>query len=419
MPMQPESKGEREIRSAARAPGGPLAGVRVVEAGQLLAGPFAGHQLADFGAEVIKVEPPGAGDPMRDWGHHRYRDRALWWPSLARNKKSVTLNLRKEQGRELFRELVDDSDALLENFRPGTLERWNLGPETLQGSNPRLIVVRVSGFGQTGPYSGRAGFASVGEAMGGLRYVNGYPDQPPPRAGISLGDSLAGMFAVQGLLMALYWRDARGTGKGQVVDSSILESCFALMEGSLTEYDLLGEVREPSGTGLRNVAPSNIYRSADGQWVVIAANADQIFSRLCSAMGRDDLAHDERFATHEARGENSEELDRIISIWANEYSADEIDRVLTDAGVVCGPIYSIADIYDDPHFKARGMIRSAHDPEIGDMKMPGFVPRLTETPGELRWTGPASPGEHNTEVFGNMLGLSNRKIESLNSEGII
>lgn len=408
-----------ETRPATDGSPGPLEGVRIIEIGQLLAGPFAGHLLADFGAELIKVELPGAGDPMREWGHHRYKDRALWWPSLARNKKSVTLNLREERGRELFRELVDRSDALLENFRPGTLERWGLGPENLQQTNPGLVVARVSGFGQTGPYADRAGFASVGEAMGGLRYVNGYPDQPPPRAGISLGDSLAGMFAVQGMLMSLYWRDVGGSGRGQVVDSSILESCFALLEGSLTEYDLLGEVRQPSGTGLRNVAPSNIYRSRDGQWMVIAANADRIFERLCTAMEMPELAEDERFATHAARGDNAEELDGIISDWAAKHESGEIDRVLNEAGVVCGPIYSIADIYEDPHFQARGMIREAHDPEIGPLRIPGFVPRLTETPGDLRWTGPARPGEHNREVLGQVLGLSDTEIDQLRGEGIV
>ena len=269
---------------------GPLAGVRVVELGMLLAGPFTGRLLGDMGAEIIKVEPPGQPDPLRDWGHASYEGRSLWWPVQSRNKKCVTLNLREERGQELLLELVEHSDVLVENFRPGTLERWNLAPERLWEANRGLVIARVSGYGQTGPYAPRAGFASVSEAMGGIRYINGFPGEPPPRIHISLGDSLAGMFAVQGILAALYRRDALGGGRGQVVDVSLMEACFALLESMVPEYDRLGIVRGPGGTGLKGVAPSNIFKSSDGNWMVIAANADKVFGRLCEAMGRPELA---------------------------------------------------------------------------------------------------------------------------------
>ena len=292
----PRDRGGR--RAAAQPPRrdgpGPLAGVRVVELGMLLAGPFTGRLLGDMGAEIIKVEPPGQPDPLRDWGHARYEGRSLWWPVQSRNKKCVTLNLREERGQELLLGLVEQSDVLVENFRPGTLERWNLGPERLWDVNPGLVIARVSGYGQTGPYAPRAGFASVSEAMGGIRYINGFPDEPPPRIHISLGDSLAGMFAVQGILAALYRRDALGGGRGQVVDVSLMEACFALLESMVPEYDRLGIVRGPGGTGLKGVAPSNIFKSSDGKWMVIAANADKVFGRLCEAMGQPELAERRR-----------------------------------------------------------------------------------------------------------------------------
>lgn len=398
--------------------GGVLAGVRVIELGQLLAGPFAGHLLADLGAEVIKVEQPGRGDPMREWGHHRYKGRALWWPSLARNKKAVSLNLGDERGQAILRRLVEQADALVENFRPGVLEKWGLGPDALLEVNPRLVIARVSGYGQTGPYADRAGFASAGEALGGLRYLNGYPGEAPPRTGISLGDSLAGMFAVQGILAALYRRDALGGG-GQVIDASILESCFALLESAVTEYDLLGVVREPSGTGLRNVAPSNIYRSRDGKWMVIAANADTLFKRLCEAMGQPELSTDPRFVSHEARGNNAEELDAIIAAWAVGHDAAAIDRLLNDCGVVASPIYTAADISNDPHYQAREMILRVEDPDMGEIAVPGFVPKFSATPGVHRWTGPAEIGGHNHDVFGGLLGLDDEELEQLRAEGVV
>jgi formyl-CoA transferase len=398
---------------------GPLAGVRIIELGQLLAGPFTGRLLGDLGAEIIKVEAPGQPDPMRDWGHARYHERSLWWPVLSRNKKCVTLNLRTERGQELLLELVRRSDVVVENFRPGTLERWNLGFDRMREVNEGIILARVSGYGQTGPYAGRAGFASVSEAMGGLRYINGFPDEPPPRIGISLGDSLAGLFAAQGVLAALYKRDALGFRRGQIVDASILEACFALLEGTVPEYDRLGIVREPSGTSLKGIAPSNIFRSRDGKWMVIAANQNQLFRRLCEAMGRPELADDERFETHLARGENQEELDGMIGDWAAQHDAEQIDRVLNDAKVVCGPIYTIADIFQDPQFKARDMLIPHQDPEFGEYIGPGIVPKLSETPGEVRWSATWEEGSHNDEIYGDLLGLSPEERDELRQEGVL
>ncbi|MCB1362894.1 MAG: CoA transferase [Rhodobacteraceae bacterium] len=396
---------------------GPLAGLRIVEMGQLLAGPFVGTRCADFGADVIKIETPGSGDPMRNWGHNRYNDMGLWWPILARNKKSVTANLREARGQELVRRLLADADALIENFKPGTLEKWGLGPEELHAINPGLVIVRVSGFGQTGPYAARPGFASVGEAMGGIRYVNGFPDQPSPRFGISLGDTLTALFAFEGLLMALYWRDA-GAGRGQVVDASIVDSCFSMLESSVAEYDKCGVVREPSGTGLKNVSPSNSFPTSDGGWTVIAANLDPMFRRLCAAMDRPELADDPRYATHLLRGEHAEELDGLIADWTRTLTAGELQARLDRHGVVYGPIYSIADIMADPHFRARDMIRRIPDPRFGDLAVPGIAPKLTETPGDIEWLGAQTPGQDNAEIYGE-LGLSAEDIAALRDEGIL
>lgn len=410
-----------ELNANTAGPGnsGPLSGVRVIELGTLLAGPFAGRMLADFGAEVIKVEPPGRGDPLRDWGRNQYQGRTLWWPIQSRNKKLVTLDLRRPEGQELLKKLVAKADVLIENFRPGTLERWGLGWDDLSVVNPGLIMARISGYGQTGPYSQRAGFASVGEAMGGLRYINGYPDQPPPRMGISLGDSLTAMFATQGILMALYWRDTIGQGRGQVIDASIVESCFAMLESSVPEYDKLGIIRQPSGTRLDRIAPSNIYKSRDGKWMVIAANNDNLFRRLCRAMEQPELADDPRFVDHRGRGEHQDELDRIIGDWAARHDAADIDRILNEAGVVCGPIYNIADIMADPHFREREMIIEMEDPEIGPLAAPGIVPKLSATPGSANWTGAWTLGAHNEEIYSGLLGLPAAELARLQEAGII
>ena len=398
---------------------GPLSGVRVIEMGQLVAGPFVGSRMADFGAEVIKVESPGQGDAMRHWGHHRYKGRSLWWPVLARNKKTISANLREKRGQDLVRRLIGQADVLVENFKPGTLEKWGLDPESLHVINPGLIIARVSGFGQTGPYSSRPGFASVGEAMGGLRYINGFPDQPPPRTGISLGDSLAGMFATQGVLMALYWRDTIGKGKGQVVDASITESCFAMLESALPEYDKVGFIRQPSGTGLANVSPSNIFPTKDEKWVVIAANLDAMFKRLCDAMEQPELADDPRYSTHQVRGENCDELDARIADWTRGFTAAELDVRLDKHGVVSGPIYSIEDIANDPHFQARDMIQRYQDDDLGDIAVPGFVPVLSETKSEIAWLGSSEVGAHNEEIYCGLLGMTQTELQELKNDGII
>jgi formyl-CoA transferase len=398
---------------------GPLAGVRVVEVGMLLAGPFTGRLLGDMGAEIIKVEPPGQPDPLREWGKARYEGRSLWWPVQSRNKKCVTLDLRQDAGQQLLLELVRQSDVLVENFRPGTLEKWGVGPEQLWEANPRLVIARISGYGQTGPYAPRAGFASVAEAMGGIRHINGFPGEPPPRLHISLGDSLAGMFAVQGVLAALYWRDVLGGGRGQVVDVSLMEGCFALLESTVPEYDRLGIVRGPGGTGLKGVAPSNIFKSSDDKWMVIAANADNVFRRLCAAMGQPELADDARFATHRARGDNQEELEGIVADWAGRQTAADIDRVLSDAGVICGPIYTIADIFEDEHYRAREMLVTHEDPEFGKYVGPGIVPRFSETPGQVRWSASWEEGSHNRDVYGGLLGLSDEELDGLKEQGVL
>jgi crotonobetainyl-CoA:carnitine CoA-transferase CaiB-like acyl-CoA transferase len=396
---------------------GPLEGVRVLELGSLVAGPFAGRLLGDFGAEIIKVESPNEPDLMREWGAHRFHGRALVWPIQSRNKKCITLNLRHPEGQDLFRRLVAKSDILLENFRPGTMEKWGLGWDKLSSINPSLIMTRVSGFGQSGPYKDRTGFGSVGEAIGGLRYLMGYPDRPPVRAGIALGDSIAALFATVGTLAALDHR--RKTGRGQMVDCAINEAVFSLLESILPEYDLLGVVRERTGAVLPKVAPSNIYPTADGKMLLIAANQDAIFRRLAQAMGRPDLAEDPRFATHVARGERQAELDEIIAAWTAQHEMHPLWKMLNDASVPAGPIYSIADIAHDAQFHARGMIRTVTDPEIGEIKMPGIVPQLSETPGVMNWSGPPQPGLHNREIYVDVLGLSEQELERLGKAGVV
>ncbi|HSK99543.1 MAG TPA: CoA transferase [Rubrobacteraceae bacterium] len=395
----------------------PLEGVRVVEMGSLLAGPFCGQLLGDFGAEIIKVEPPGKGDPMREWGRHRKEGRTLWWPIIARNKKSVTLNLREKEGQNLARRLIESADVLVENFRPGTMERWGLGYEDLREANPGLVMVRVSGYGQTGPYRDQAGFGSIGEAMGGIRHVTGFPDRPPPRVGISLGDSLAATFGALGAVTALYNREARG-GRGQVVDVGIYEAVLALMESTIPEYALAGHIRGRTGAILPFVAPSNTYPTADGDYVVIGANADTVFGRFARALGHPEWAESERYATHHARGENQQELDDLISEWTRERAAEEVLETMREAGVPAGKLFTARDMVEDPHYAARHNVVEVEDAEIGPFPMQNVVPRLTETPGEVRWTGPKL-GQHNDEVLGELLGLDKGQREDLRERGIV
>ena len=363
----------------------------MLELGTLIAGPFAGRLLGDMGADVIKVEPPGAPDPLRTWGQAELDGHHVFWTVHARNKRAITLDLRRPRGRELFLELVEKSDIVVENFRPGTLEKWDLGYDVLSERNPGIILVRVSGYGQTGPDAHKAGYASVAEAASGLRHLNGFPGGPPPRLALSLGDSLAGMFGAQGALAALYRRSV--TGHGQVVDVALTESCLAVQESTIPDYDVGGVVRGPSGTRLEGIAPSNIYRSADGSWVVIAANQDTVFARLCTAMGRPELATDDRFATHGARGRNQDELDKIIGAWAAERQPGEIIETLSAAGVIAGPINTVAEVVDDPQLRARGMLVEHYDERIErNVLGPGVVPVLSESPGGVRNAGPARPG---------------------------
>jgi formyl-CoA transferase len=397
---------------------GPLQDVRVLELGTLIAGPFAGRLLGDMGADVIKIEAPGAPDPLRTWGQAELDGHRFFWTVHARNKKAVTLDLRRPHGREIFLELVEKSDVVVENFRPQTLEKWNLGYDVLRARHRGIILVRVSGYGQTGPNAQKAGYASVAEAASGLRHLNGFPGQPPPRLALSLGDSLAGMFAAQGALAALHQR-AR-TGEGQVVDVALTESCLAIQESTIPDYDVGGVVRGPSGTRLEGIAPSNIYRSADGTWVVIAANQDSVFRRLCGLIGRPELVDDDRFATHGARGRNQDELDAIIGDWALPRQPGEIIQTLSAGGVIAGPINTVAEVVEDPQLRARGMIAPHFDERIQRSVLgPGITPVFSKTPGSIRNAGPARPGQHNDEVYLGLLGKSAAEMEALRAEGVL
>ncbi|WP_343599741.1 CoA transferase [Mycobacterium sp.] len=399
-------------------PAGALDGVRVLELGTLIAGPFAGRLLADMGADVIKVESPGAPDPLRTWGQAELDGHHFFWTVHARNKRAVTLDLRRDRGRELFLELVEKSDIVVENFRPGTLEKWVLGYDVLAQRNPGIILVRVSGYGQTGPDAHKAGYASVAEAASGLRHLNGFPGGPPPRLALSLGDSLAGMFAAQGALAALYRRTI--TGRGQVVDVALTEACLAIQESTIPDYDVAGVVRGPSGTRLEGIAPSNIYRSADGTWVVIAANQDTVFARLCQAMGRPELAGDDRFTTHGSRGRNQDELDTIIGDWAARRQPDDIIETLSAAGVIAGRINTVADVVRDPQLRARGMIAEHFDERVQRIvRGPGVVPVFSESPGGIRNAGPARPGQHNDDVYRGLLGKTAGELERLHAEEVL
>ncbi|WP_420393220.1 CaiB/BaiF CoA transferase family protein [Acuticoccus sp.] len=393
-----------------------LQGIKVVELGQFIAGPYCGQLLADFGAEVVKVEPPRTGDAMRQWGRADAEGRTLWWPVIARNKKSITLDLRKEAAQDVVRELAQRADILVENFRVGRMEEWNLGFEALSAINPRLIMVRVSGFGQTGPYRERAGFASVCEAMGGLRYISGFPDRPPVRAGISIGDTLAGQLGFQGALLALHER-AR-TGRGQQVDASIFEAVLSVTESLVTEYDAGGHVRERAGSILPGIAPSNAYPTADGVPVIIGANGDNLFRRLADVMGRPGLATDERYKSHQARGHHQGELDDIIAEWTATKDAQWLVDTLSAAGVPAGLTYRAPDMLADPHFAAREAILHVDDPDLGEVAMQGVFPKLSSSPGAVRHTGPRL-GEHTDDVLRDWLGWDEAALQRARVEAII
>lgn len=394
---------------------GPLSGIRVIELGNLIAAPFAARLMAEFGAEVIKVEAPGEGDPLRKW-RKLHKGTSLWWYLQSRNKKSVAVNMRLPEGQEVVRRLVRDADVLIENFRPGTLERWGLGWDALKAINPKLVMVRISGFGQDGPYRERPGFGAVGEAMGGMRFTTGDPDRPPARTGISIGDSLAALHAVMGALMALLAIKS-GRGTGQVVDVSLYESVFNMMESLVPEYDVFDFVRARSGGSLPGIAPSNSYPTAEGTYVIVAGNGDGIFKRLMSAIGRDDLASDPRLASNDGRVAHVEEIDGVITEWTRRHSLDEVTAALDRAEVPNGRIYSVADIVTDPQYLARDMILPSTLPDGTPVKLPGIVPKLSDTPGAVNWLGPRL-GEHTGPVLAG-LGYAPEEIDALVASGAI
>ncbi len=390
---------------------GALAGIRVVELGQLIAGPFCGQLLGDMGAEVIKVEPPRVdgkgGDPMRDWGHGEEK---LWWEVVARNKKSESANLRIPAGQDIVRRLAAKADILIENFKPGTMEKWGLGPDELHAINPRLIIVRVSGYGQSGPYSSRAGFGGIGEAMGGWRYIVGDPDRPPSRMGVSIGDSLAATYGCMGALAALHARER--TGRGQVVDSALYEAVLQVMESLVPEYMVSGHIRKRSGSILEGVSPSNVYPAKDGEYL-IGANQDAVFARLCDAMGRPELAKSERYSTHIARARNLRELDDIISEWSRNLTVAELEALMIKHSVPAGKMYRAPEMLEDPHFAARESLVEVETPKWGKIKMQNAFPRLSETPSAIRSPAPTEIGQDNAEIYGEWLGLDAAELDRL------
>lgn len=394
---------------------GPLAGIKVIEIGTLIAAPFAARMMAEFGAEVIKIEAPVDGDPIRKW-RKLHEGTSLWWYLQSRNKKSVSINLKSAEGIAIVKQLAAGADVLIENLKPGALEKLGLGWDELHALNPRLTMVRISGYGQTGPYKDRPGFGAIGEAMGGIRYTTGEADGVPARAGVSLGDSLASLHAVMGALMSVL-RVKTGQGAGQVVDVSLVESVFNLMESLVPEYDLLGHVRERSGGALPGIAPSNTYPTRDGAYVVIAGNSNPIFKRLMNVIGRPDLAQDPAFAQNDGRAAQSALLDAAIAGWTSANSIESVLAALEETGVPAGRIYSAADIVADPHYQARGMILNAELPGGARVKMPGIVPKLSDTPGEVRWQGPAL-GQHTAGVLAE-LGIAAADIQRMKNEGVV
>ncbi len=393
----------------------PLQGIKVIELGTLIAGPFCARLLAEFGAEVIKIEAPDGGDPLRKW-RKLYQGTSLWWYVQARNKKSLTLNLKLPAAQEIVRKLVVDADIVIENFRPGAMEKWGLGWDALSKVNPGLIMVRLSGFGQTGPYRDRPGFGAIGEAMGGMRYVTGFPDRPPVRVGVSIGDSIAALHGVIGALMALHHRNVNG-GRGQYIDVALYEAVFNMMESVLPEYDMFGFVRERSGASLPGIVPSNTYITRDHKHVVIGANADSIFKRMMEAIGRADLAADPGLAHNDGRVARTAEIEQVIGDWVGRHDLERVLGVLEQAEVPSGKIYGIADIAADAHYQAREMIREFRLKDGKALRLPGIVPKLSETPGETRWVGPEL-GEHNAEILG-ALGYSPEQQQEFKRRGVI
>jgi crotonobetainyl-CoA:carnitine CoA-transferase CaiB-like acyl-CoA transferase len=392
---------------------GALAGIRVIELGQLLAGPFCGQLLGDMGADVIKVEPPGAGDQMRDWGQGAVK---VQWEVIARNKRSVSANMRVPAGQKLVRELIRHADVVVENFKPGTLEKWGLDPAKLIAEQPGLIVARMSGYGQSGPYSDRAGFGGIGEAMGGWRYIVGEPDRPPSRMGVSIGDTITATYGCMGVLAALHHRDR--TGQGQVIDAALYESVLQVMEGLIPEYDHSGLIRERSGSILPGIAPSNVYSCKDGEYM-IGANKDSLWKRLAVAMGRPELGDDPRYATHLARGEQQTELDDLINAWTATLTVDEVDALMTAHSIPAGRVYRAPEMLADPHFQAREAIIEVETERFGPLKMQGTFPKLSATPSSVRRPAPSKVGQHNAEIYGELLGLDEAALAALEQAGTI
>jgi len=392
-------------------------GFRVLEVGQLLAGPFVGSMLGYYGAEVIKVEAPGDGDPIRKWRELDENGTSYWWRSLGRNKKCITANLRTDEGRDIVRRLAEKSDVIVENFRPGTMEKWGLGPDDFQESNPGLIYARISGYGQTGPYASRPGFASVCEGVGGFRYVNGFPDGPPVRPNLSIGDTLAGLHCAFGIVMACVHRMKDPEGHGQVIDTALYEAVFNLLEGVVPEYDGAGVIREPSGSTLTGIVPTNTYRCTDGKYIIIGANGDSIFKRLAEKMGRPDIAADPRYADNAGRVRHEKELDDAIGAWTESMDSETALTKLEEARVPSGPIYNVADMLADEHFQARGLFEEVSI-NGKPLKIPAMVPKLSKTPGRTDWPGP-EVGAYNQEILGSLLGLSEDEMKKYQDDGII
>jgi formyl-CoA transferase len=392
-----------------------LSGIRVLELGQLIAGPFAAKTLADFGAEIIKVETPGDGDPLRKW-RMLHNGTSVWWQAQSRNKQSVCIDLRQQEGQALVRRLAESADVLIENFRPGTMEKWGMGWEELHALNPKLIMLRISGYGQDGPKRDEPGFAAIAEAMGGIRYITGEPGRVPVRAGVSLGDTIAGLHGALGVLLALYQRDARG-GVGQMIDVALYESVFNLSESLLPEYSAFGAIRKPAGGALPGIAPSNAYRCADGEYVLIAGNGDSIFKRLMALIGRGDLADDPALARNDGRAARVEEIDAAIEAWTSALGIDAALEKLTAASVPSGRIYSARDIAEDPHYRARGVIEKVRSADGLEVDVPGIIPKLSGNPGAIHARGPTL-GEHTDAILG-QAGLTAEDITALKAKGIV